>query len=280
MGRIVVVGYEPTDEEVVLDAFRWLRIEISGGSSGEPATESLSSSLRVRGSELEYVRATDDLVISKFIEVNMPRAALAGLRRALEGTDPAWTRRWLGEERSGGEPAAWKYVYLTEPDTILQTRPSSIRSIRAALDGGHIVIPHRLQPIPHRDDAALSRAPHLVMSSFKAPAVLESGDAETGRDGSQSIRASWSAEPLGACCDAQEGDYKPGKSGMGHCGHFWWECGFADGNHSRLSAYELVRLSRGTGVATLAGSEHGRRCVPAPAGSCRVAASQPEAAAA
>jgi hypothetical protein len=267
MGRIVVIGYESTDEEIVHDTFRWLRLKNDGGSiasasDGEPP----APSFRIHNSELAYVQASDDLVASEFIEVNMPRAALAGLMKALEGSDPSWTQRWLGHD---GVSSRWKYVYLTEPDTILQTRPSTIRSIKSALDAGHILVPHRFQPIPHRDDATLSRIPHLVPSSFKAPFVLESGNIVETVDGSRGGKRT-GPETLGACCDAQEGDYKPGKSGMEYCGDFWWQCGYRDGNHSRLSGYELLRLNRGTGIITLAGNEHGRRCVPAPAGSCRI----------
>jgi hypothetical protein len=259
MGRVLVVGYEPSDEAVVRDSFRLLNANCQDARVADGESNNRQRACRVHGSELVYVQATDDLVRSKFIPVNMPRAALAGLMWALHESntrsttsqDSEGTRQWLGED-----PARWRYVYLTEPDTILQTRPSTLWHLKRAMDLGHILSPHRFQPLPHQDDAAHSGTPHLIPNDFKTPWVLNSVDDHTG-----------------SCCDAQEGDHKPGRSNLDSCGDFWWLCGYGHGhggNHSRLAGYEFLRLSHGTGIVTLAGNEHGRRCIPSVGGtSCQ-----------
>jgi hypothetical protein len=74
MGRIVVVGYEPTDEKIVLDTFRLLSGD--GSDSGTPAdnasTRIPTEASRLHGSELAYVRATDDLVASSMLRRTCP----------------------------------------------------------------------------------------------------------------------------------------------------------------------------------------------------------------
>jgi hypothetical protein len=192
----------------------------------------------------------------------MPRAALAGLMKALQGTDPSWTKRWLGDETDSGK---WKYVYLTEPDTLLQTRPSTVRHLKEQLDAGFILLPYRIQPIPYEGDAMNSSLRHLVPVSFKTPRMLNSMDARDVSDGRGPV--AWSA-----CCDEQDGARRPCHlyDPRGFCGPFWWEAGFATTNHSRLTHYDLIRLSHGTGIAVLAGNEHGRRCIPSTMGSCRI----------
>ena len=236
MGRILVVGYTEDDESVVRDSFRLLNVNVSN----------TLTTVVVHDSELVYVRATDEMINSTYVTPNLPRAALVGLRHARNKMDPKWTRQWLGDVED-----QWKYVYLTEPDIILQTRPSILRHLKAQLDQNLILAPHRLQPIPYQGDIIqLNTASEvkLVPIDFKTPTWLNSGDGEPEL-------------PPDHCCDEQMGDYKPGRE-MGSCGNFWWVCGFDSGNHSRLEPYEFIRLRQGTGVTILAGTEHGRRCIP------------------
>lgn len=234
MGRIVVVGYEFDDETVVRATFREL---------GAP-TSAVQVSLL--GSELDYVRVTPDMVVSKYEPVNLPKASLYGLRHAMVGNDTRWTQQWLGSN-----PLQWQYVYLTEPDTMLNTRPSALPHLKTALQDSLILAPHRLQPIPFEADVPESPLPDtFVPADFKTPIQLDSlvGD---------------------SCCDEQAGSYRPGSyaESKEHCGNFWWMCGFPEQttkkyNHSRLVHYDFMRLRQGTGVVTLAGTEHGRRCLP------------------
>lgn len=253
MGRIVVVCREDDDGPVVRDAFRLLDLRVGGlGGDGDSEAVDPTFTTVVRGSTLVYAKVPEEMAVSRYIPVNLPRAAVAGLKKAWEEaeSDPEWTRVWLGDD-----PDHWKYVYLTEPDTILQTRPSVLRHLRSALDEGLILTPHRLQPIPYQADAlGAGTESNLVPMSFKTPQWVNSGDG----GGSEDILA-------GYCCDEQRGDHKPGRTVQKHCGDFWWTCGVGEGdpgNHARLEPYELIRLQSGTGVTTLAGSEHGRRCFP------------------
>jgi hypothetical protein len=108
-------------------------------------------------------------------------------------------------------------------------------------------MPHRLQPIPHQADAPrAARSESFIPLDFKTPTWIGSH---------------------GHCCDAQERRvHVPDLPGYEPCGAPWWQCGFSDsngqrGNHSRLARYDFMRLADGTGIATLAGSSHGRRCL-------------------
>ena len=72
----------------------------------------------------------------------------------------------------------------------------------------------------------------------------------------------------GVCCDELGGASRPFQK-FERCGSFWWQCGFnSRRNHSRLEEYQLMRLVSGTGIVDLAGSEHGRRCIPNTNGVC------------
>ena len=236
LGRIVVVGLEADDE---LIAYRALDIarNVSGAFS-QPAS-----------AELAYVRVSEEMASSAYDPVNLPRAAVVGLTQALRGTDPSWTKAWLGED-----PDRWKYIYLTEPDSILQTRDSALLQLKQALDDDLIVTPHRLQPIPYEGDVPYETNDHsVVLKDQKIPR--------------------WMDDNVDACCDEQAGDYKPGAPPyMEHCGDFWWTCGFSmdPGNHSRLEPYDFMRLASGTAITSLVGSEQGRRCLPSKRGECRL----------
>jgi hypothetical protein len=178
------------------------------------------------------------------VKENVPKGAIAGLQHALKGRDEEWTQKWLGKNMSAAD---WQYVYYTEQDSVLQTRPTALSHLRDALDDGLIVMPHRLQPIPHQADAPrAARSDSFVPLDFKTPTGIDSH---------------------GHCCDAQERRvHVPDLPGYEPCGAPWWQCGFSDsngqlGNHSRLAGYDFMRLADGTGIATVAGSSHGRRCL-------------------
>eukprot|EP00544_Gedaniella_sp_CCMP2646_P005118 CAMPEP_0202493882 /NCGR_PEP_ID=MMETSP1361-20130828/10040_1 /ASSEMBLY_ACC=CAM_ASM_000849 /TAXON_ID=210615 /ORGANISM="Staurosira complex sp., Strain CCMP2646" /LENGTH=388 /DNA_ID=CAMNT_0049124243 /DNA_START=312 /DNA_END=1479 /DNA_ORIENTATION=+ len=144
-GRILVVGYERGDAGFAQEAFSTL--------ANDNSIESTSSSalmIQIGNTEVGYVSSSKEEVASKITPINRVKGALAGLQHAIQGKmEPSRLRVWLGVTHNA---SYWKYVYLTEPDTILQTRPSALVQIREALDNGLILAPHRLQPLPHESD--------------------------------------------------------------------------------------------------------------------------------
>lgn len=63
------------------------------------------------------------------------RAALDHLQNARGQSGPDL---WLG---SGRDAEDCQYVYLTEPDTILQMRPSAMESIQNEMNNGDFLVP-------------------------------------------------------------------------------------------------------------------------------------------
>ncbi|KAL7556325.1 hypothetical protein ACA910_011871 [Epithemia clementina (nom. ined.)] len=189
--------------------------------------------------------------------VMLPKASLLGLKKAFNGTDLEHSKQWLGRPTSNENNSSkfndkWKYTYLTEPDTILQVRHQALSALSQELQKGHIVIPHRLQPIPHARDL-----PSIQDVTRVVPA-----------HGNLSHVQSISSDDF-QCCD--QGPDAPGR--INKCGTFWWQCGFdralnrswtGSERHYRLTPYQLLDLTEGTQIVTLAGTEHGRRCVPQP----------------
>ena len=251
-GRIVVVGYRDDDAAVVQETFRFIQ------SGGELDTINATSPTdtppvtMIGRTEVGYTLATDEEVKSFHVKINIVKAALSGLQSALKGDlEHKRTGEFLGSTR---DPSFWRYVYLTEPDTVLQTRPWALPQLKAALDKGLILAPHRLQPVPHESDVrGMKNRNKFLAATGNFSTVME-------------------LDPLngGVCCDELAGRYKPGKDDIETCGTFWWTCGFNPRrNHSRLEPYQLMRLQPGTGIVTLAGTAHGRRCIPSKNSVCR-----------
>jgi hypothetical protein len=206
--------------------------------------------LRIGHTEVGFVRAVTN-VTTRYVKVNMPKAAIEGLQQAFKGNfEFEETKLWLGNHHNRESLLPWKYVYFTEPDTILQTRPWVLPQLVDALDEGFILVPHRLQPIPHESD--------VKGSDDKTKFVPAAGD----------LSVVMELDALGGdvCCDA--GIEKPGASNYPECGTFWYMCGFGKKggdpfvDHERLLAYKFMRLRDGTGIVSLTGTEHGRRCNP------------------
>jgi hypothetical protein len=266
MGRIVVVGHDQQQESerpLVHEAFSRFAPD------------------QAYGTQLAYVTVSDDMVKTDFMSVNVPRGALLGLRRALEENDPEWTAQWLGRNATGSTHP-WRFVYLTEPDTILHARPSSLAVMERMLEKGMILVPHRLQPVPYEGDVPASNQSHTFISKVQVAAST-----------SPNILELDAADSDAACCDEQMGTLRPGPkaaiaAGLGsQCGwDRWWLCGFGAqqsqqpsnehngshpyrSNHSLiLDHYQLIRLRQGTGVTLISGSSHGRRCFPTLRGTC------------
>lgn len=177
--------------------------------------------------------------------------------------------QWLGND-----PNRWKYVYLTEPDTILMTKPHFLEQAKSFLDADMIFVPHRLQPVPHEYDFRTTAPPASNTTVDDADVPLDPppqfyisavGPFATVKKITQ----------FDACCDSGYDDDPFGSKG--NCGKFWHQCGFG-GNFpfynvstvrsealarwSRLQPYSFVQYVQGTRLVSLAGSEAGRMCTP------------------
>jgi hypothetical protein len=241
MGRVVVVGGQPEDEEAAGVAFDLIR---------KKTNSSMELSF-VIGSNL--TTGLDDNTLT-------PKQAIGGLQVALNGKfNASYTQEWLGDN-----PKRWKYVYYTEPDLILSSRPGSISALSFQLQSGSILAGHRLQPIPHELDfpgfKALSKVVPAI-GKFAASAITDVDTVEY------------------ACCDA--GNLRPGKVMLQpQCKAFWWQCGFdmrkknySDTSdvydaHRKKVPYTWMRFSTGTGSVMMATTEHAKQCTLIHHGSC------------
>ena len=162
-------------------------------------------------------------------------------------------------------------MYFTEPDLVLQTRPSALPAICQELSHNKLLVGHRLEPIPHQRDyhaSSLSAKEQkfLLPNTGSFAAVYPLGDSDT-------------------CCD--QGRYYPShfddpstpeKVAMqGRCASIWPLCGFGWSSknysdpkallemHYRLLPYPLFRLNHGTGLPLVGANQ--RVCVPSSGGS-------------
>lgn len=272
-GRILVVGFRVDDIIGVEAAFRLVDSSFNqdGAQSGNStiSNERLSwntSLLMKGGTELAYARIRDaDLVFTRHIKVSMVRGCIVGMQKALGGKLNAdQTKEWLGDKKNATD--YWKYVYLSEPDTILHTKPWLLPSIRHALDKGHSFYPHRIQPLPHAYNFGTS---HKASPDKFLPSTVSPFSNITTLDPLYKHQDS--------CCDG--GDVLPGRTleyGTGRfpCdGYWWWACGFFHNEtskmterevlnrHVRLLEYPMVRLKDGSGLVW-GSNERGRRCFP------------------
>lgn len=178
----------------------------------------------------------------------VPKAALVYLQDALRGRskDPDL---WLGPGKS---PDDYRYVYLTEPDTVLQMRPSAIESIRHQMDQGNFLAPHRIQPAPHETDVPGYKDNRQWIPNFGIMSNITVLHSDTD-----------------ACCD--NGIKRP-KDAFPKCNSNWWACGYTRdiltaeervAKHSRVHPYALIRLGDTSSNLVLhAATNHGRRCSP------------------
>jgi hypothetical protein len=255
-----VVGLNIADTIISQDAFRYLQKNLNAEKKNDPLSSMRGVVDMVGNMEVAFAQGSLELAKAKYVQKNVPKATVTGLYHAFQIAEKDKVERaqdeteylatWLGTRR---DPSYWKYVYLTEPDCILQTRPSSLHQLRMEVDKGVVLVPQRLQPIPHESDARGSSLEHTYLPQNFAP-VLE-------------------LDPIGehdVCCDAWEGhDTKPGLPPLiENCGNFWYLCDFfigkykQEGAHRRLKPYALMRLKTGTRIVSLTASEHGRPCSP------------------
>eukprot|EP00980_Cylindrotheca_fusiformis_P026002 scaffold15140_cov164-Cylindrotheca_fusiformis.AAC.4 len=265
-GRVVVVGSnndDGNDSMYVNEALRLLLFEQQHNSTKTNST--------CTSSEISYVHITNKTWLqTKWVALNIPRAAVVGLQLALTGQlkdNEAEIDSWLG---ASYDRSYWKYVYLTEPDTILHTKPWLLEPIRDGLNHGLSFFPHRLLPLPHESDLpsppsgddknghrTAPYAGHFIPNThpFSNITTIKATDGE-----------------YVCCCD--DGNVL---TSHGHkfddCGR-WWLCGFdphviqtslneteVRKRHERLLPYPLMRLEDGIGMV-FGSSERGRRCIP------------------
>lgn len=254
-GRCVVSVLVPGDIPMVTDAFRYLSEQL--GPKTEPGVEIT----KVGHLEVGYAFANRVYIKTVLMPKNMPRGTVMTLRDAMLYSSQSEDTRtedmkqnitaWLGDTRQD-----WNYVYLSEPDTILQTRPRALPKIKAEIDKGNVMLPHRWQPIPHESDVkgmSHERGKFLLEDEFPEVVELDPIDSHD------------------ACCDEAKGPYfKPGMPPYQPlCGprKFWYACGFEKMNldlpdkHTRLKDYKLMRILGGMELTTIAGNEHARRCI-------------------
>lgn len=256
-GRIVIVGIEDDDDILVKDCVNLIKKQF---------TEN-------KNMQLGYVQVTDQKTYKTAVmNVNRPKAAIRGLQLALTGklNNTADIDRWLGTKYDHNY---WKYIYFTEPDLVLQTRingvTSTIPSLYEELNRGHSLMPFRLQPIPHESDlVGTTRQSHNYLSSagkFRTVVELngnpdDDDDDESGNGGDM-------------CCDG--GTDRPvwdnKDDPVVECYSFWYGCGFLNEvknydeeiKHRRIVDFApLMRITSGTNIVTIPGSEHARKCHP------------------
>ena len=138
---------------------------------------------------------------------------------------------------------------MTEPDTLLSTRQSSLVALGEALEQGNVLAPHRLQPITHGSDFAglevVDEASNIISAVEPFEHVYEVDSNNM------------------SCCDA--GGFKP-MAIFEPYDNFWWMSGFEKASampieaaHKHLLLYPFMRLTHGTNVV-FASTEHGKLC--------------------
>ena len=251
---------------------------------------------------------------SRILE-NVPRGAIIGMQLALSGKMKSKNEqiKWLGERynnnnnnnnnlvgsesdsnsslNSEGESSSsssyWKYVLLTEPDSVLNLNHGLLPLMKDALDEGISFFPHRIHPLPHEtdlpNDTTLNRGLYLPnvepFSNVTTLDPLGDDDEDDNKD-----------EEYIACCDG--GNIWPGFEGFKRNPQSkWWENGFRHLNdnsknnndndnstninitaasynltkirkgHRRLLKYKWMRLKDGVGIV-FGSNNNGRFCVP------------------
>jgi len=236
-GRVVVVGMNAVvDRPLVQQAFRILAQQVQGTDDNHSGDIHQIGHMQVT-----YQQGSPHDAKTSALDQNIPLAALKGFKKALliaqmirdsgkRGTPQLvrYMRSWLGSigNRAGQNPLEyWKYVYLTEPDSILVTRPSTLNQLKEELDQGHILVPHRLLPIAHESDVPSSNQTRLFVpakGAFERVLELDGLGSSSGGAGS---RKGGEVVP-DVCCDEFKGpDFRPGQEPFypdcGNCKYFF-----------------------------------------------------------
>lgn len=232
VGRIVVVGHYAMDETLVSQVFS----SLVGSFERNPSP---GFQVQFRATELAFVRLNaldiDTGTDLTYSSINVPRGGLVGLQAALKGEmSVKETNKYLGSD-----PHRFKYVFMTESDQVLQARMT--KRFLSTMDDNGILIPHRLQPMPHKED--VKRGFKFKFKHFPSQPAM------------------WLDPATDSCCDV--GNFHTGFEKR-KCLAFWWMCGFKEngGDFAHLKDYHFFRLATGTGIVSLSGTAHSRRCLP------------------
>jgi hypothetical protein len=244
IGRIIVSGIFPDEEELVLEAFDIVNKQFQQSNP----------------TELSFCLALKEATGDSYTKFNVPKSALKKLQHVLLGNASGDDINcWLGEistkihqhNATKIVQSKWKYISLTEPDILLSTRPSSLVAMGEALKQGYVLAPHRLQPVPHGSDFKGLKIANDTSCLLPAAGLFEHVYAVDSNEMS--------------CCDA--GRFKP-MTVFEPYDNFWWMSGFnkassmpVEAAHKHLLPYPLIRLTSGTQVVFV-GSEHGKLCHP------------------
>ena len=288
-GRLVMASFDSEDSLFVRTAVRLLRDESLWAPTNKTKAESSdfdwNRTIHSAFQEEEDKNTTADSTASSslvsrlgtteigFVNVirpkkkyskNVPRATLMGLSNAFKGESSASEAElWLGPRSRG--PSFWRYVYLTEADTILQTRRSNLPDFKEKLDSGLLLLPHRLQVIPHESDLRGYKDRRKYLPSLGPLEQVRTLDASLNGGAS--------------CCGL--GLKRPCKFVVNRslgCTNTWYLNGTHKREtndqllqrHSLLWNYSLVSLKQGVGLVTLAASNFGRQCLPSDNTNCGI----------
>lgn len=260
--RVVVVGYYRMDAILTLRVFSYFAKQQNNTLSSVNMTlESLPfQTFKIQATDLAYVQTSD--VVTNNGAVNVPRGALIGLQQELQAqtkvshksdsndTGAKDSRNsYLGPNHQAID---FEYVFLTEADQILHARLSPV--FLQELQQNHVLIPHRLQPIPHAKDLEpIVKPGSLKQLPNHHPPIIDLNNSRISD----------------ACCDSPApNNYGDGEEAT-PCGSFRWMCAYEhkSWNFSYLDKFDFIQLSSaGTGVVLLAGNAHGRRCIVKPSG--------------
>ena len=240
--RVVVVGYFEVDVKLVATAFDMLLSTDIARENGKSSRDYLTSRDYVlQRTELSFVWTAN--VNTTYEAFNVPFGTLNDLQKEFlkkpdDGVLVPGRGSFLGESNTASD---FTFVYFTEFDQILHARLSSA-FLEEMQDGG-VIVPHRLQPLPHAQELTFISDlygwhPYILGDKDHAPTISLHHSLETD-----------------ACCDTTE------HYGELTCESFWWMCGYDTGNFSYFDRFDFMRLvGGGSGIVTLAGSEHGRMC--------------------
>ena len=289
VGRVVVVGYYKYDPILTRKAFRYIlrhhpeyqqyQYELKNNNKSSATTRSANDminyfipelnvdtnisihepfSVKYGETELAYVHTND--VKTTAVATNIPKGALKGLKTALTGnTTSDDIIAWLGSDNHD----KYKYIYLTEADQILNTRldASTGPAYKKELDDGRIIVPHRLQPIPHALDLDGIALPPPGPNDTRSKKGTKSQKKNVIQGLSETEEFVHDLDiQTDSCCDTNQRLSSRKKYGMTH---FWWMHGFGKKTtFDYLKEYDFMRLIQGTGIVLLAATEHSRKCHP------------------
>lgn len=236
IARIIIVGHYKTDETLVRRVFGQLLESKIDNSDYDEKDRHFET--RIGASEVAFVHT--DNVNSTLIRQNIPKGALVGLQDALAGRSDNAVK-YLGRAPVQAMEH-FQFVFLTEADQILNARitPEFLTEMQ---EQNGIIIPHRLQPMPHPQDLqGLRLARH--MNSLPGHKDVVALDAAKG-DG---------------CCDT--GYHQEGYTKV--CTSKWFQCDYFPINATfhHLDEYDFMSLTQGMGIVLLAGNQHSRQCIP------------------